>query len=251
MKISEVAKKNFSELFPDQNSALQDTDPDFVEINRNFTFDEVLQHVKLDSKTGTKVILSSLIAMNTMTEYNAVLVSALHIGITPIEIKELVYHAVPYVGFARALDAVLATNAVFKEKNIEMPLKSQSTTTAETRFDKGLEVQKAIFGEGVTKALKEAPENQKHMRNFLADNCFGDYYTRKGIDIKTRELLTFSMLVSLGGCESQVKANVQGNSNVGNGKDLLLGVVTQLLPYIGYPRTLNALNCINEILPEN
>ena len=251
MKINEIAKKNFSELFPDQNSTLENTDPDFVEINRNFTFDEVLQHVKLDSKTGTKVILSSLIAMNTMTEYNAVLVSALHIGITPIEIKELVYHAVPYVGFARAWDAVLATNAVFKEKNIATPLESQSTTTAETRFEKGLEVQKAIFGEGVTKALEESPENQNHMRKFLADNCFGDYYTRNGIDVKTRELLTFSMLVSLGRCEPQVKAHVRGNSNVGNGKDVLLSVVTQLLPYIGYPRTLNAITSINEILPEN
>ena len=89
------------------------------------------------------------------------------------------------------------------------------------------------------------------MRKYLADNCFGDYYTRNGIDLKTRELLTFSMLVSLGGCEPQVKAHVRGNSNVGNDKEVLLSVATQLLPYIGYPRTLNAIACINEILPEN
>ena len=41
-----------------------------------------------------------------------------------------------------------------------------------------------------------------------------------------------------------------GNVNLGNDKAVLLAVVTQLLPYIGYPRTLNAIGCLNEVLPE-
>ena len=77
-----------------------------------------------------------------------------------------------------------------------------------------------------------------------------DYQTRSGLNVKTRELVTFSILVSLGGCESQVKGHIQGNVNVGNNKDTLLAVVTQLLPYIGYPRTLNAIACLNEVIPE-
>ena len=95
-----------------------------------------------------------------------------------------------------------------------------------------------------------APENQVHIQRYLSADCFGDYYTRGGLDVKTRELLTFSMLVSLGGCEAQVKGHIQGNANVGNGKATLLAVVTQLLPYIGYPRTLNAIACLNEVIPE-
>jgi len=79
---------------------------------------------------------------------------------------------------------------------------------------------------------------------------FGDYYTRNGLDLKTRELLTFSILLSLGGCEPQLKGHVQGNLNVGNDKQVLLITVTQLLPYIGYPRTLNGIRCINEVIPE-
>ena len=58
------------------------------------------------------------------------------------------------------------------------------------------------------------------------------------------------MLLSLGGCESQLKGHVQGNLNLGNDKDILLSVITQLLPYIGYPRALNALNILNEVVPE-
>lgn len=58
------------------------------------------------------------------------------------------------------------------------------------------------------------------------------------------------MLAALGGCESQIKGHVRGNQSVGNDKETLLSILTQLLPYIGYPRTLNALSCVNEIIPE-
>ena len=72
-----------------------------------------------------------------------------------------------------------------------------------------------------------------------------------GIDVPTRELLTFSMLVSLGGCEPQVKGHVAANLNVGNDRARLIEVLTQLLPFIGYPRTLNALRVINEVTGQN
>ena len=123
----------------------------------------------------------------------------------------------------------------------------QSTTSPETRFEKGLELQKSIFGEMIDTMYKGSPANQLHIQKYLSANCFGDYLTRKGLDIKTRELLTFSMILSLGGCEPQLKGHIQGNLNVGNDKEALLSTVTQLLPYVGYPRALNAIRCINEV----
>lgn len=94
------------------------------------------------------------------------------------------------------------------------------------------------------------PENQKNIQDDLSAYCFGDFYTRKFLPIHERELLTFSILASQGGCEGQVKAHVGGNATVGNGKEVLLAALTVCLPYIGFPRTLNALSCINEVLPE-
>lgn len=81
----------------------------------------------------------------------------------------------------------------------------------------------------------------------MSANCFGDHLTRAGIDVPTRELLTFSMLVALGGCDAQVKAHVAANLNVGNDHARLIDVLTQLLPFIGYPRTLNALRVVDEV----
>jgi 4-carboxymuconolactone decarboxylase len=221
-----------------------------MEVFNNFTFDEVISYGNLDTKTRMMVILSSMIASQTLSEYKVILEGALNIGVTPIEVKEIVYQSIPYVGFAKAVDFVHASNEILKNRGIELPLEGQSTTSPETRFEKGLEVQKQIFGPIIDQMYEAAPKNQIHIQKYLSANCFGDYYTRKGLDVKMRELLTFSILLSLGGCEPQLKGHIMGNLNVGNGKETLLSTVTQLLPYIGYPRTLNAIAALNELIPE-
>jgi 4-carboxymuconolactone decarboxylase len=96
-----------------------------------------------------------------------------------------------------------------------------------------------------------APANQKHIQDYLSAFCFGDFYTRGALDLKSRELLTLCIISALGGCESQLKSHVLGNKNVGNDKETLISAITHCLPYIGFPRTLNALACVNEIIPEN
>ena len=250
MSISETARKNHEELFPNHISTLKVTDPELIEVFDNFAFDEVLSHGNLDTRTRLMVILASLIAQQTLSEYKVMLDGALNVGVTPIEVKEIVYQSVPYVGIAKSFDYIHATNEIFQNRGIQLPLKGQSTTTPETRFEKGLAVSKSIFGRMIDAMYEQSPDNQLHMQKYLSANCFGDYYTRTGLDIKTRELLTFSLLLSLGGCEPQLKGHIQGNANVGNDKETLLSVITQQLPYVGYPRTLNAIRCLNEILPE-
>ena len=83
----------------------------------------------------------------------------------------------------------------------------------------------------------------------MSANCFGDHLTRDGIDVPTRELLTLSMLVALGGCDAQAKGHVAANLKVGNDRARLIDVLTQLLPFIGYPRTLNGLKAVDEVAP--
>lgn len=92
-----------------------------------------------------------------------------------------------------------------------------------------------------------AQGNQKIMQDYLSAYCFGDTYTRNGLDLKTRELITFVCISALGGCDSQARAHVGGNLAVGNTKELLISAVYQMLPYIGFPRSLNAIAAINDI----
>ena len=249
MRPNEQACKHHDELFPGHVSTLAVTDPELIEIFDNFAFDEVLRHGNLEVRTRLMVQLASMIASQALREYRVMVGAALNIGVTPVEIKEIVYQAVPYVGMAKVFDFIHTTNEVLTERGIAVPLPCQSTTTPESRAEKGLTVQKQIIGSDVVEKLyASAPADQQHIQRYLSANCFGDHLTRTGIDVRTRELLTFSMLVSLGGCDPQVKGHVAANLKVGNDSARLIDVLTQLLPFIGYPRTLNGLRAIDEII---
>jgi 4-carboxymuconolactone decarboxylase len=248
MAPNQRAIDNHEKLFPNHISTLAVTDPELIETFDNFAFDEVLRGSKLDIRTRLMVQLASMIACQAVNEYRIMLRAALNVGVTPIAAKEILYQSVPYVGMAKVFDFLHATNDVLKEQGVQLPLPPQSTTTPENRMEKGLTVSKQIVGpEVIEKLYANSPQDELHIQSFLSANCFGDHYTRTGVDISTRELLTLSMLVSLGGCDPQVKGHVAANLNVGNDRARLIDVVTQLLPFIGYPRTLNALRAIDEV----
>jgi len=93
-----------------------------------------------------------------------------------------------------------------------------------------------VGGDLIDKLCATSPADLLHIQRYLSAHCCGDHFSRTGLDEKTRELLILAMLVSLGGCEGQVKAHVTANLNVGNSRATLIDVLTQLLPYIGYLR---------------
>ncbi|MGY3567780.1 carboxymuconolactone decarboxylase family protein [Sinomonas sp. RB5] len=250
---TENARRNHDALFPGHVSTLAETDPELVEYFDNFAFDEVLAHDDLDPRLRLMTQLASLIACQALGEYRVMLGAALTVGVTAVQAKEVLYQAVPYVGMAKVFDFLHATNEILAERGVELPLPGQSTTDPATRVQEGLAVQKRIVGADAVDAMRaNAPEDEKHIHQYLAGNCFGDHLTRTGLDVPTRELLTFAMLASLGGCEPQLAGHVRANLNVGNDRALLLDVLTQLIPYIGYPRTLNALRVLDQTtLKEN
>mgnify|MGYP000780034043 CR=1 FL=1 len=247
---AEATAKKTTETLPGYFATLATTDPELSEIMIHFACVETSQHIDLDLKTRILVTMASAIGLNAREEYRQTVYTALANDISPIEIKEVLYHSVPYAGMGKIADLIGIANEVLAENGVSLPLPNQATVTEETRFEKGLELQRYIFGSRIDASNSSAPKNQQHFRRFLSDNCFGDYQTRPAFDAKMRELLTYAILISQGGCEPQVKSHIQGNVNLGNDKTVLLAVTTQLLPNIGYPRALNAVACLNEVIPE-
>lgn len=240
------AKEKYKELL-NRDFAVSKEDEDLQNIFNNFVYGEVYNHGNLEPKLRELITLVSLTASDGNNMIAEHVEAALNVGASAIEIKEALYQCAPYVGFPRVFSALEEANKVFKSKNISLPLQSQSTVNEETRFEKGLSVQTNIFGNIILDMHKNAPENLKHIQNYLSAMCFGDFYTREGLDLKTRELLTFIMLISLGGAEPQATSHAKANISMGNDKDTLIEAVTQCIPYIGYPRTLNAITIINGI----
>jgi len=249
MAITANAQRNHDQLFGDRLSTLSQTDPELIEYFDNFAFDEVFEHGSIDPHTRLLVILAALMGCQAQTEYRVFLGAALSNGVSPVEAKEVVYHAIAYMGIGRVYDFLAITNQTLTDRGVDLPLPAQSTTTPETRFDKGWQAQEAIVGDRLAQMHATATPDTKHIQNWLTANCFGDHYTRTGLEIATRELLTFIIIVAQGGCDSQARGHVAGNVRVGNSRDALLDALSQLVPYIGYPRTLNGLAAINEIAP--
>jgi len=225
------------------NSELKITDPEFSEIFEHFAFDEVINEpcVKLENTTRCMAILAALIGCGGTDAYREMLPYALENGVSPTAAKEIVYQAADYLGYGRMLPFLNITNDVFKQTGIELPTARQATVTPENRLEKGVQAQAEIFGEHMKEAWKAG-----HINRWLAANCFGDYYTRTGLDLKQREMITFCFIMAQGGCEPQLTAHAKGNMNLGNDADFLTSVVSQCLPYIGYPRSLNAIACIKK-----
>ena len=222
---------------------LRETDPEFMERFEHFAFDEVVNEPgqQLDPVTRHMAILATLLGCQGKELFEEELSDALDAGITSVMAKEIVYQAVDYLGIGRVRPFLDITNEVFENRRIALPLPSQSTTTMENRLEKGAQAQAEIFGPHMLEAWKAG-----HINRWLAANCFGDYYTRTGLDLKQRELITFCFLAAQGGCEPQLTSHAKGNMNLGNDKEFLARVVSQCLPYIGYPRSLNAISCINK-----
>lgn len=243
------AEKNHKELWTDYVSRAKVTDPDMVTVFDNFAFDEILKHSKMPVKERTLLLMASAIGANSQTEFNMFLNAALNVGATPLEVKEILYQAVPYAGMNRVADFLYKMNEIFSERGIALPLESQAVSNPDTRMKVGTELMNRLTGNGVQKMRDDSPKDLLHIQDYLAGNCFGDYVSRSGLDIQFREKVTLTLLISMGGADSQVKGHITINNRVGNSRQDMIDVITQLLPYIGYPRTLNALACLNEVLP--
>lgn len=244
--MNEQAKKRTTQLFNHVSSSLMSTDPEFTTIISNFSQNEVTNVCQLSEKERMLCILSVLLGCQGMGEYVNMLHAALNVGIDPVVIKEVVYQATAYLGIGRTYDYLLKTNEIMVEHGISLPLENQGTTNEETRFEKGLAKQVALFGPQMADRQKDTGL-RKNINRWLATNCFGDYYTRNGLNDQEREMITFCFLLAQGGCENQLRGHTAGNFNVGNNQEKMYQVVEQCMPYIGYPRSLNAMTIIDEV----
>ena len=213
----------------------RETDPEFIERFEHFAFDEAVNEPGqgLEPITRHMAILAALLGCQGIDAFREELPCALDAGVTPVMVKEIVYQAVDYLGIGRVLPFLKATNEIL------------TTTTMENRLEKGAQTQADIFGPHMLEAWKSG-----HINRWLAANCFGDYYTRTGLTLAQREMITFCFLAAQGGCEPQLIGHAKGNMNLGNDKAFLIRVVSQCLPYIGYPRSLNAITCVNKAAEE-
>lgn len=250
MTRTDICKDNYRTLF--KGEALQTTgdDPEMMAILQKYIFGEVFTVGDLDIKTRELLTVTSLSVQQTLPQLKAHINAALNVGATPIEVRETIYQLAPFIGFPKTLNAIGVMNEVFKERGIKTPLKSTAAVKENERYEKGFAIQNPLYGDEIAQSLSGLPDNMgKDVSDFLTEVCFGDFYTRDGLDIKTRELLFIAALVTTGN-SATLKSHIKGNLKAGNSKETITAAIIQCMPYVGFPNTIAALKTMKEVLNE-
>ena len=242
----EVCKQNYHTLFGGEALTGQGTDPEMMDILQKFIFGEVFQTGELTLKQREMITCITLATMQTLPQLKAHAGAALNVGVTPEELREVMYLTAPFIGFPKMLNAVATVNEVFKERGVSLPLEKQGTVTEDNRHETGKAIQDKLYPGGIASVMEGLPGDMGgDVERFLTDYFFGEIYSRGALDLPTRELLGYCVLTTLE-AESQLHSHYHGNLNVGNSPEMLTAAVIQCLPYIGFPAAIKALRIIKE-----
>ncbi|WKZ64206.1 MAG: carboxymuconolactone decarboxylase family protein [Saprospiraceae bacterium] len=240
----EATKETYHQLFGGEALTGTGTDPELMNILQKFIFGDVFHTGVLDNQKRELITLVTLTTLQTLPQLKAHTVAALNVGVNPSEIREAVYQCAPYIGYPKTLNALGIINEVFKERGIQLPLENQGTVTEENRSEKGKAIQDALYGDEIKKMMSTLPGNfNEIVPRLLTEHNFGDYYTRGVLDVKTRELLMYCVVATLG-AEFQLNAHAKGALKAGNTKEELVAAMVQCIGYIGFPYAINAINSI-------
>ena len=243
---AEVCKENYRTLFGGEALTGQGNDPEMMGILQKFIFGEVFATGDLTLKQREMITCITLATMQTLPQLKAHAGAALNVGVTPEELREVMYLTAPFIGFPKMLNAVGTVNEVFKELGISLPLKAQGTVTDDTRHEAGKAIQDTLYPGGISGAMAGIPGDMgKEVEKFLTDYFFGEIYSRGALDLQTRELLGYCVLTALE-AESQLQSHYHGNMKAGNTPEVLTAAVIQCLPYIGFPAAIKALRIIKQ-----
>ena len=247
---AKVADENYTKMHGSEQMAEAVNDPELAATMKKYIYGDLSQQIKL---TDTERQLITIVVLTTNQNHKLlkrVVEGALALEVTPLQIREALYHVAPYIGFPKVFEALDVADEVFTAKGIKLPLENQGTTTDADRFEKGLAFQVGAYGERINQMRDSTPDYQKHLQDNLSAFCFGDTYTRGTLDYKMREMLTMAVIGTLGTGEPQYKSHVAGTLAAGATNEEVIGVITTMNPYIGFPRTLNALRIANEVFNE-
>lgn len=244
-----LTEKKFRELFGGEPAKNEGTDPEFMRILQRFIFGEVCFTGSLDNRLRELITVTVLCVNQTLPQLKAHVGACLNVGLSPLEIRETVYQCAPFIGFPKTLNAIAAMNETFVARGIALPIESAETVGEETRYEEGLKLQEPIYGKEIADRYSWLPGDfSERVPQWLTELCFADFATRKGLDEKTRELLTVVMLAAMSGAETQVRSHVIGAMKVGNTSEEIVCALCQAMPYTGIPRLFNALNCVKDII---
>lgn len=120
-----------------------------------------------------------------------------------------------------------------------------------SNYRRGLELLAEVDGEGGVGVIESLSDVAPDVGRYIVEFAFGEIYNREALSLRDRELATIASLCALGGCEPQLEVHIRGAMNSGMTRDEIIETFIQLIPYVGFPRVLNAIFVAKEQLNQS
>lgn len=115
------------------------------------------------------------------------------------------------------------------------------------RMDRGEEMIRTIYGDVGGNFLGSLNDLAPDVVKFIKEFAFGDIYSRPGLDLKQRELIIISSLVTQGHAGAELRPHLHGALNLGITEVEIVETLIQLIPYVGFPVVINGLITAKEV----
>lgn len=232
--------------------------PDLARYTVEFAYGDIYHRPGLTLRERQLATVAALSAMaNAAPQLTFHVNGALNVGCDRREIVETMIHATVYAGFPAALNAITVAKEVFAGRT-DGPagsdgLKSDDDASADgsaDRYARGLAAIAEIDGDAGEKVIESLSDIAPDLARYIIEYSFGDVYSRTGLDLKTREIVTIAMCAALGTARPQLKVHVHGLLNVGGSREEVVETIVHIAAYAGFPAALNAITAAREVFDE-
>jgi len=117
----------------------------------------------------------------------------------------------------------------------------------EDRFEKGMEILNITNKDKIEGIFDELEDIAPDLGRFVVEFPYSELYTRKGLDLKIRELVTVAALTAMGNAEPQLKDHINAALNVGNSPEEIIEVIMQMSAYGGFPSAINGVMAAKKV----
>ncbi|MBQ9419102.1 MAG: carboxymuconolactone decarboxylase family protein, partial [Synergistaceae bacterium] len=126
---AKVADENNTKMHGSEPMPESVNDPELAAVMKKYIYGDLSQQIKLTDVERQLVTIVVLTTNQNHKFLKRAVEGALALDVTPLQIREALYHVAPYIGFPKAFEALDVANEVFAAKGIKLPLENQGTTT--------------------------------------------------------------------------------------------------------------------------
>ena len=231
--------------------ALKDVAPDLARLAIGFVYGDLYARGGLSlpqRQLATVAALATLGGVEPQLEFH--IAGALNVGCSPTQIVELMIHLVAYAGFPVAVNGTAAARAVFDRRGVRPSIRATEGPPPASRYRDGWARLREVDGHLGEQVIDSLNGLSPDLGRFIIEFAFGDIYTRPGLDLLSRELVSVAALAAMGSATPQLKVHMNGFLNVGGTSGQLVEIVTHIAAYAGFPRAINAAMTAKEVLAD-